>query len=129
MQPSPRHVVCPRSSLVFRSRRLRCTRCAMLSSQGDSLFRKALRDLPSTLREALVAAELDDPVVLRSFPMYDAVKLGICEGGKRAHVRVDYAVFSSMRRSLLWTMTLLCATVRRWSLAMRPLLRLTTPRT
>ena len=39
-----------------------------MSSQGDVLFRKALKWLPTVLLAALVEAELDDPVVLRSFP-------------------------------------------------------------
>ena len=47
-----RHVLCLRSLCVF--------------SQGDSLFRKALKGLPTSLLAALVDAELDDPVVLRS---------------------------------------------------------------
>ena len=50
------------------------------------LFRKALKGLPTTLLPALVEAELDDPVVLRSFPRASAVRLGVHEGGRRARV-------------------------------------------
>ena len=35
-------------------------------------------------REALVEAELDDPVVLRSFPRASLSRPGTCEGGHRA---------------------------------------------
>ena len=56
-----------------------------MSSQGrDGLFRKALKALPVQLREALVEAELDDPVVLRSFPRASLSRLGVHEGGRRS---------------------------------------------
>ena len=57
-----------------------------MSSQGrDALFRKALKALPEhASRSALVEAELDDPVVLRSFPRASLARLGVHEGGRRA---------------------------------------------
>ena len=53
-------------------------------AQGDVLFGKAARSLPGPLREAVLAAELDDPVLLRSFPLASLEKLGCVEGGRRA---------------------------------------------
>ena len=54
---------------------------AMSSQFGgrDALFRKALKALPVQLREALVEAELDDPVVLRSFPRASLSRLEVFE--------------------------------------------------
>ena len=54
--------------------------------QGDVVFRRALRALPGPVQEALVRAELDDPVLLRSFRPASLEKLGLFEGGLRAHV-------------------------------------------
>ena len=57
-----------------------------MSSQGrDGLFRKALKALLVQLREALVEAELDDPVVLRSFPRASLSRLEVHEGGVRLY--------------------------------------------
>ena len=47
-----------------------------MSSQGDVLFRKVLKGLPTSLLAALVDAELDDPIVLRSCPRASAVRMG-----------------------------------------------------
>ena len=55
----------------------------------DGLFRKALKSLPVQLREALVEAELDDPVVLRSFPRASLSRLGVHEGGRRSAAYVQ----------------------------------------
>ena len=44
-----------------------------------------MKALPVQLREALVEAELDDPVVLRSFPRASLSRLGVVEGGHRAY--------------------------------------------
>ena len=49
-------------------------------------FVKALGALPSSLKDAIVEAELDNPVVLRSFRSSSAEQLGICEGGRREHI-------------------------------------------
>ena len=54
-------------------------------SQGDGVFRRALRALPEPLVKALVEAELDDPVLLRSYRPASLAKLGLCKGGKRVH--------------------------------------------
>ena len=77
----------PRLSCVLLSRplALRST-CSQLTG-CDALFRKALKALPVQLREALVEAELDDPVVLRSFPRASQLRLGICEGEHRAYAQ------------------------------------------
>ena len=48
------------------------------------VFHRALSSLPASLREALVDADLTDPVVLWSFPGASYVRLGLYEGGKRA---------------------------------------------
>ena len=45
-----------------------------------------MKGLPTSLRVALTDAELDDPVVLRSYPRASAERLGVHEGGRRAHV-------------------------------------------
>ena len=59
---------------------------AMSSQFGgrDALFRKALKALHVQLREALVEAELDDLVVLRSFPRASLSRLEVFEGGQRS---------------------------------------------
>ena len=49
------------------------------------MFRRALRALPEPLVKALVEAELDDPVLLRSYRPGSLAKLGLCKGGKRVH--------------------------------------------
>ena len=74
------------SSFVVRLRLRRpAHRLRAMSSQGrDGLFRKALKALPVQLREALVEAELDDPVVLRSFPSASLSRQGVHEGGRRS---------------------------------------------
>ena len=50
-----------------------------MSSQGDVLFSKVLKGLPTALLAELVEAELDDQAVLRSFPRASAVRLGVHE--------------------------------------------------
>ena len=70
--------------------------CCVLACRAFSvhvLLHFALRALSSQLtgclpvqpREALVEAELDDPVVLRCFPRASLSRLGICEGGHRVY--------------------------------------------
>ena len=54
----------------------------MSCAHFDGLFRKALKGLPATLLAALVDAELDNPVVLRSFPRATAARLGLLEGAR-----------------------------------------------
>ena len=48
------------------------------------MFSRSMKRLPSLLQEALLEAELDDPVVLRSFPRASVGRLGLFEGGTRA---------------------------------------------
>ena len=57
-----------------------------MSSLGDALLRKVLKGSPTTLLAALVVAALDDPVVVQSYPRASAARLGVNEGGRRAHV-------------------------------------------
>ena len=61
----------------------------MFSQEEDRWFAKALRALPTSLRDAIVDAELDDSVLLRSFRPYGVEKLGLCAGGRRGHILFD----------------------------------------
>ena len=58
-------------------------------SQGDRSFVRGLKSLPAILKDAIFESELDDPVVLRSFRPSGMKKLGMHEGGKRAHLFVE----------------------------------------
>ena len=57
-----------------------------MASQGDRLFARELKTLPTALREAIVEADLDEPAVLQSFRPYCKERLGLYVGGKRARV-------------------------------------------
>ena len=78
------------------------------SSQVDVLFGKAVRALPRPLLEAVLVAELDDPVVLRSFPLAADDKLGCYVGEAGAtgrfgrHRRVATLLSTSTRPLLRW---------------------------
>ena len=76
-------VRCPLSEF-----RLTCTSSKQneMSSQGDRFFMRGLNSLPAVLRKAIVEAELDDPVSLRSFRSFGLEKLGVFKGGKHGHV-------------------------------------------
>ena len=77
------------------------------------------------LREALVEAELDDPVVLRSFPRASLSRLGVHEGGRRSatYAQVwqtgdDTSGRTTLGTTSMDTTTIVVATTldgRRWS--------------
>ena len=71
-----------------------------MASQGDRLFARELRTLPTALREAVVEAELDEPSVLQNLRSLGKDKLGLSVGGKRAHMVSEHGFASPAEHAM-----------------------------